>query len=1346
MTHSVYNKHDIPRELQRLIDHTDRGIEQLYQLAGRSTAASTGVVDRQPIIAKEGERRQKRRVQYHSRGDQGSLLEERRAGVWHDDPHRSIRKGNSGGRGGARADVQPRATARFSSRRSRDAYDHGGTSNGWRRSCASPREGTAQMQHGEYDNIDGNYFDDDAGDVRPDVTESDDDTDVYERGKTGDENDSCKDEGDDCEPPSVSRQHRQWRASGVLRQTSVAAAGSSLLQSQSPSLRPLSPASTPHRTLNFSNGTAPSSPASLAKPPRHSRRRDLHPPPSHVPGSFPPPPWQQRHTHQDHGDLLLAGGPSYTLSSSSFSGLRGSSAASSPSPTATTADTAAYRAHMAAQQSTQRPNTSSAAHRRRSQKQPLSGASMPTPSTSLFMSPGSTHSRSRDESSLHTRSGLQKTSDTVSSGMLSRFGRRWNTIFKTMLTDPPPPAPSAASSTPRHSAAAATSAPHPRSPPVPLSFSSSSSTTSTVGNVRAHGEGTPERGALPQLNELIPHPRADPATSPSTVADLANIAPTALPYSVASATAFADARITEQLRAELQAKEEAMLRLRMDHAREMAELRQSLTHERANAAKQTADELATSFSIKEQLLQSSLQTERERLTEAEEQLRLARREAAQRKMDLEDSAHALQALQNKYATLAHSQGEHAAQAAQWRERAEKVTAEVAQLESQVKVWKAREVDWQAREAQLQLLAHAAEERREKEETSAQTALAQVEAAFTQTSQDYQDLLAEATRRMSYLEKNHRKYKLLKEVHTALKTEYEQLVDSSVHRAQQSEAELVSLRAEAQELRQQLRQRDSATQEETASHQEMLSDYKRRLELQEANAAEQVKTLQHHIDTANHTIELLRSQMDSLKQDLLDEQSQHQQMQMKAAQAELQWKEMEHEQQRTAAAYKVRTEETIAQLKRQLREKDTKMQALAASAAEPVQRLRQQLDDERGRRARLEEQFRAYKKKAKEAEEQAASEMRREQLRAALLTPMSSATSSRARFAHSATATPSPPSSSAPCFCGWNGMGGGRKASSECAARSDGPAHPAVRVSTRGARDDQRESRFAYPAVLRAATAPASSVLAKASAAHAGEADAGGGGGGGRVTAAHSLATPRTDATHFSAEEGGRLPRPAPSAALPPHTSTRTIPASGDGKGEQDARDRWTSSPSAVVAASVATDASAISPSATVESLSGISRTSPCTSTLMPGEDDAVGVAETEGPASARAAEPTLSLQPRTANSPARTDAAAAKVPAADEDAMTTHVYADSMAQAHEHRMSTFHTSASEVLRRIAGSREEFLAQCAAIVKSTAAASRRGAQARQRFSDGDVRAAVSGDNASASEASPSDDETDGQKHL
>ncbi|KAG5502597.1 hypothetical protein JIQ42_05666 [Leishmania sp. Namibia] len=1320
MTRSTYSKHDIPRELQRLIDHTDRGIEQLYQLAGRGTVASTAAVGGQSAVAKEGARRHKRRMTLRDRRALGPLPDEVRTDAHHDDRHRSIRKGSSDGQGGAGASVPPRATGLSSSQRMRDARDYGSTPSDWQSRRAPATDRTRQTEGDECGKSDG----DDAGDA----TASDDATDVYERDAADEETDNCSDAAIGREPPSIGSCSGQWRPSCVPCRDPVDDAGSSPVLLQPTGRWPSSSASTPHRTLNFSNGTAHSSPASLAKPPCHSLRPHLR-----------PPPWRQRQERQDSIDLRLAGGASYTPSSASLSGLYGSSAAASPSSTAADTVTAAYRAHVVAQESTQRPTASSAAYRRRTRQQHR-GASMPNQATSLFTSPDSAQSSSRDESGLHTHSGLPKTSDIVPADMLSQFGRRWRHIFKEMLTEPPPSAPLAASSTPRRAAAVAAAAPHARSSPASSSLSSFS-TTSCAGKGRAHRERTSERGVAPQLRELIPHARVASDTSPCTVAELANAVSAALPSSATSATAFSNARVTEQLQAELQAKEEAMLQLRMDHARELAELRQSLTHERANAAKQTADELATSFSIKQQLLQSSLQTERERLMEAEEQLRLARREAAQRKMDLEDATHALEALQGKCATLVKSQGEHAAQAAEWRARAEKAAGEVAQLESQVKVWKAREVDWQAREAHLQQLARAAEERRDQEEATAQTALAQVEAEFTRTSQSYQDLLAEATKRMSYLEKSHRKYKLLKESHTILKSEYEQLVDASTHRAQQSEAELSSLRAEAQELRRQLLQRDSATQEEAASYQEMLKDYKRRLELQETNAVEQVKTLQHHIDTANHTIDLLRSQIESLKQEVVEEQSQHQQTQMKAAQAELQWKEAQHEQQSSAAAYKVRTEDTIAQLKRQLREKDTKMQALAASAAEPLQRLRQQLDDERGRRARLEEQFRAYKKKAKEAEEQAASEMRREQLRTALLTPTVSTASAHLRFAHSATATPSPQSSSTPRRSGANAIGGGEKVTLGSAARPEGPSRPAILVSMHAAHDAQRVVRFANPPGLRATTAPASSIFSKAQVAQSEESNTAGIR---HITVSRSPATLRADATRSVSEESGHPPRRTASAAPPFLPSARTPHDEDEGEG-RDVRIGRTPSPGAVVTAAAATDASAISPTATVESLSGISRTSPCTSTLMPGEDDAVEVVGAEGTASVHAAEPTPSLRPRTASSPACAGTTAAEVPTSD-DAMVKHVYDDPAVQAHERRMNTFHTSASEVLRRIAGSREEFLAQCAAIVKSTAAAGLRGAQARRRVADGHARAMVSGGRACASAMPQSEEETDSEEGL
>ena len=72
-------------------------------------------------------------------------------------------------------------------------------------------------------------------------------------------------------------------------------------------------------------------------------------------------------------------------------------------------------------------------------------------------------------------------------------------------------------------------------------------------------------------------------------------------------------------------------------------------------------------------------------------------------------------------------------------------------------------------------------------------------------------------------------------------------------------------------------------------------------------------------------------------------------------------------------------ETIAALKRQLSEKDKKLEQLVAASGE-VQKWRKQLEEERGKRAAVEEQLSSLRHKAREAEESSMLEVRKEQLR------------------------------------------------------------------------------------------------------------------------------------------------------------------------------------------------------------------------------------------------------------------------------------------------------------------------------------------------------------------------------
>ncbi|KPI84949.1 hypothetical protein ABL78_5992 [Leptomonas seymouri] len=1356
MPSKQYNADDIPRELLRLIDRTDRGIEQLYQLAGQNAKVTDSI----------------------RRGSSRRFSTQRRAqrDAYYYDPTRALRA---------------------SAHRRHRTSDLDGEGRGRRR---GQRGASLESYSDEED-----YAEDEEGGSN------------YSDGEAYEELSNSPGHG--MEPGRGGRnglldrrQRKTSRAHAPTARPHPSSSSSHSAHHRDDLLQRHSPTSTPNRTTHHLSGVSLSSPGSLKKPP-YAPQPDLPSPSSFLSSSLPSlstsaqqlPPWQQRRQAREGNRRGATTARSGLADDDEYGDAPTRNATGSTrlggSPSSLH-DNTAYRTHLAAQQSTQKPHPATdaaTATRQRPYRSLLfmdsdGHASAAATPDALRAIQGSC---ARRDNSLevapppHHHNGSNASTASASAGMLSRFGKRWGAVFEEMLIAPPPPA--ATETVKAANAAVPRRDSTDRRVPSQTSHGSSSATLEGESEEAAvrrkrplqrETEGsfaapptTTSTSLLAAAEALAARPRASLPSSAVPSANTSGVvvrrtSPPPTPHALQSSV---DARLVGQLRAETEAKEEAIRQLRVDHAREMAELRQVFALERASATKHTADELATTYGIQQQLLQSSLQTERERVAEAEEKLRMTRREAAQRKLDLEDATHALETLQSKYKALANAQQELMAQSAQWRGQAEKASATARQLESQEKVWRAKEVDWQARENQLLQRVQAAEERLRLQETSAQEVLAQLEAEFAQTSESYHDLLAEATKRMSYLEKSHRKYKVLKESHSLLKAEHAQLVESTVQRTQRHENEVSTMHAEVQELRRQLHQRDSASQEASESYQETLNDYKRRLELQEANAAERVQTLQQHVETANHTIELLRSQLESARQEMLEEQGRSQQQQMEAAQAELRAKENLAEQQRSAAAYKVRTEDVIANQKRQLREKDAKMQALAAGAAEPIQRLREQLEDERGRRARLEEQLKTYKRKAKEAEEHATAEIRREQLRNALLsTPATSASASAPqRLLRSATATPLMHSASTPrpFFAGVGSSISGRgeaatTVSVDAAGRRTISALSSAGGTVGGGMHRGTAPSHAAPppvAAIRGTTPP---------------------GEGARTWAAKEqrqmqrrgpphtpTSPPAADAyplSHRHAPPGGSKADDAPKT---PHVSGVTHVAGGTAADRPCApalnsaqptalNERRRSSKDEVVVSAAAAGVvgtPVVSANATVQSLSGISHSSPYTSTLL-GEAEferAAAIAAPSGTAaglrSGRNSSKQCEIREASESSEEEKDGASSTVPwyartarrrnrakdeeeprlpaceapafslpaaASHEDAVaaatTTQVYTDTGVQEHEERMKTFHASALEVMRRFAGSRQEALARCADIVKQTVAERRREAQARRQY--------------------------------
>ncbi|CCW67211.1 unnamed protein product [Phytomonas sp. Hart1] len=438
---------------------------------------------------------------------------------------------------------------------------------------------------------------------------------------------------------------------------------------------------------------------------------------------------------------------------------------------------------------------------------------------------------------------------------------------------------------------------------------------------------------------------------------------------------------------ELELKRERELESERERERELEQERGRRVEE-ALAAAEAAERLAASHASRQGLLQSALDLERRRLAEASRDLERGRGRIAEQEAALEELRGAVARLEREQETLKGG-------LASAEERCARYTAELGALQIKEREWGERDGAWGR---QLKGL----EDRLQEQEEAARTTLHQLEVEFAATAGSYQELLSEATERMGYLEKTHRKYKTLKEEHQKLKTAKEEAIGENEKRLRDMVSEKMALKGENKALREQLQLIEEDMKGLSQTHKESVEEMKRQSELQKASASDQTKLLQNQMETAHHTIQLLRTQIENLQREVSEEQGHSQEIAMRMAEKEMKLQQERQEQQKSASAYKVNSEETIAALKRQLREKDSQLRALAVSQSEPLQRLRVQLEDERGKRAQLESQFVQYKRKAKEAEEIALREIRREKLRSSGQSP---SCSQSAMAISSATATP-----------------------------------------------------------------------------------------------------------------------------------------------------------------------------------------------------------------------------------------------------------------------------------------------------------------------------------------------------
>ncbi|RNF23173.1 BRCT domain-containing protein [Trypanosoma conorhini] len=443
----------------------------------------------------------------------------------------------------------------------------------------------------------------------------------------------------------------------------------------------------------------------------------------------------------------------------------------------------------------------------------------------------------------------------------------------------------------------------------------------------------------------------------------------------------------ERLRSQLEEQEtshrEQLALLRMEHNRELAQLRHEALQARQRAEEEVATQLQASFTVKQKLLQASVDNERMQAEEGRktmeekeriiERLRAEVEAATSRSQSMQSEA---EAKKRQVIELRESLTNTRKQLAGLEEEVVRRKGELAESRRREKLMAEREQDAMGLVSRLELQLREQEQRSREE-------LRRLEAEFHSTTKSYQDLLGEATEKLTSLEKVQRKYDTLREQRRQQKQHQEELT-SNVAAAQEGRRQAVeraeTLQQELEQLRLQLARKEHEMREERAGHHRIVEGITQQLQEEESKASRETEELQKALHHAEDQTMRLEREVAGLNSQLKEEQEHSKQLLVRLEQSAVRHQEDLASTRRAASAHQQQTEGVLASLKRQLREKDAKLEALATTASEPVQRLRSQLEDERSKRAHLEEQFNRYKQRAKVAKEAALREVRREQQR------------------------------------------------------------------------------------------------------------------------------------------------------------------------------------------------------------------------------------------------------------------------------------------------------------------------------------------------------------------------------
>ncbi|CUG65590.1 Hypothetical protein, putative [Bodo saltans] len=420
--------------------------------------------------------------------------------------------------------------------------------------------------------------------------------------------------------------------------------------------------------------------------------------------------------------------------------------------------------------------------------------------------------------------------------------------------------------------------------------------------------------------------------------------------------------------------------LKVEHQRQVEKITEDFREAKMRLLDESHNRSHIAFSAKEELYKAEIETVQLRAKESETALESERLRHGSTASDLRTSMEQCEALRRELDQYRTEVERFSFENNALRRERSEIQQAFQDRDVELRACRHREQLLTDEKHTLQSKLRNLEEEQRLQELTTKDQMRKIEKEFTETNLQFEMLLNEASETKQKYERLKSKYKTMKDSAVLKEKELESALQHSNILAKDLASELESYQEQLRDAQAALARKEYEIRNERSSHEAVLQEIQHDREKSDESYRERLEDKSREVRDLDNLVTRLQSERNDIGQRTrrIESELDAQREASVLLQDDLQRLKGQHESE--IASLLERHADAITTLKRKLSEKDRHIEQLIPTANESLQKVRKQLEDERSKRAALEQQIEQLRRLAKTAEETSRRELQKEQRR------------------------------------------------------------------------------------------------------------------------------------------------------------------------------------------------------------------------------------------------------------------------------------------------------------------------------------------------------------------------------